>query len=133
MREVRDRRARNTEQRCAELRQRHRLRNPDDRLARGLSDYIDDLVNGERLRIRELIAPGSRGRLPSTQLVDCIDDEVARHAVESIVLRSHRRGQQHDPRIAQNPLDDEVRSVELLRLAGAAVTDDDRWPINYVW
>ena len=34
------------------------------------------------------------------------------------------------PRLAQQPLHDEVRPVELLRLSRVTVTDDDGWAVD---
>jgi toxin ParE1/3/4 len=111
---------------------RHTLRqwNADDGAARRSSNDVDDLVDSQRRGIGELVARDSRGRLSSTQRIESVDDEVARDDVEAVSRWLAYDWQKGHARLTQDPLDCEVRSVEFLRLAGAAVADDDRWPIN---
>ncbi len=59
-----------------------------------------------------------------SQEIDRVNDEVARHDVESIFPGAPDDRQNRDARLAQNPLQHVVRSVVFLRGAGPAVADD---------
>jgi len=130
MREVVDRRVRDAQQRRAQPGDRQRQRNANDFLAGGSRDGLDDFVDGQRRGVGELVTGDCRGRLSSTQEIDGVDDEVARHDVEAIPRRPPDDRQQRHSRLPQNPLHHVIRSVELLRLAGPAVADHHRGSIN---
>lgn len=91
-----------------------------------LGQRVVDVEQRLRPRVHEMEGPAVQSRRVD-QGIHCVDDVIDRHDVGVAEVRQHQRQQPGSRQVAKALEDRQevVRTIDLVDLAGAAVTDDD--------